>query len=47
MGILDPRQLMRLLYSIDTSLGRIATALEALKEQNENKEGEKDGDNNL
>lgn len=44
MGILDPKQLMRLLYSIDKSLGRIATALE---KQNEIKEGEKDGNNDL
>ena len=41
---LDSKQLMKVLYSIDKSLGRIADALE---EQNKNKEGEKDGSNDL
>lgn len=33
MGPLDPKQLMKVLYSIDKSLGRIATALEKQYEQ--------------
>ena len=47
MGPLDLKQLMKVLYSIDKSLGRIAKVLEALEEQNESKEGEKDGSNDL
>ena len=33
MGPLDPKQLMKVLYSIDKSLGRIATALEKQYEE--------------
>lgn len=33
MGTLDLRQLMKVLYSIDKSLGRIATALEKQYEE--------------